>query len=431
MVFRDGKELSCFQVLFHARGGTLFQTKLQNKKTKDLSQFTELHNQQLTAVIPIKNERSFFLKFTDGFMLWIKCYGSNGNVSLFQNERGISTFIASHQKDLEINPTTFLAEHFTEVAKKSTVKKGLHFSNLGEKYAVLQNENTLYETPNILQALDRYASEFLKLDAFEQHRKNEQTVLLKEIKKQEQQLTKSSDRLHQLQHERPLKEIADVVMANLHEIKAGSKSATLHDFYSDTFITVEFSEHESPQEHAEKLYRKSKNRKKEIQKLDELISASKNKLEQLHTKLLKLQNMQPGEFAPKKSSGKTSPKKAVAEEKFYKYEIDEFQIYIGKNAANNEELSFRFAHKNDTWLHAAQGIAGSHVLIKNVNKKPIPKVVLEQAAAYAAWYSKARNSSLVPVLYTEAKYVRKSKSGHVGEVVVEKFSVIDIVPKKP
>ena len=431
LVFRNKKELLCLRVIFNARGGTLFQTKLGHKKTKDLSQFSELLNQQLLAVISIKNERSFFLKFSNGFMLWIKCYGSNGNISLFQNEIGISTFISVHQKDLATSPTTFLTKHFTTVAKKSIQQKGLHFSDLGDTYVVMQNEEVLFETPTILQALDRYASEFLKLDSFELYKKNELSVLQKEIKKNEQQVTKSSDRLHQLQHERPLKEIADAVMANLHDIKPGSSSATIHNFYSDTLITVEFLENESPQEHAEKLYRRTKNRIKEIEKLNEIVLSAKNKLQHLRSEIIKFQDMQLGDLALKKNIGKTERKKIVAEDKFYKYEKDGFLIFIGKNAGSNEELSFRFAHKNDIWLHAAQSIAGSHVLIKNGSKKPIPNSVLEQAASYAAWYSKARNSSLVPVLYTEAKYIRKSKKGHIGEVVVEKFSVIDIVPKKP
>lgn len=105
-------------------------------------------------------------------------------------------------------------------------------------------------------------------------------------------------------------------------------------------------------------------------------------------------------------------------------------VLVGKSAANNDELTMKFAKPNDIWLHA-RGTSGSHVVLKmHTNDKP-PKYILEQAAQIAAYYSGARNAKHVPVIYTYKKYVRKPKGANPGSVVVTKEDVIIVEPKLP
>lgn len=112
------------------------------------------------------------------------------------------------------------------------------------------------------------------------------------------------------------------------------------------------------------------------------------------------------------------------------YRAGGYEIWVGRNAQSNDEL-LRLARKDDLWLHA-RGSAGSHVVVRvpKRNDRP-PQTVLESAAALAAWYSKQKGSSLVPVILTHRKYVRKPKGAPAGAVLVDKEDVLLVKPSLP
>jgi predicted ribosome quality control (RQC) complex YloA/Tae2 family protein len=119
-------------------------------------------------------------------------------------------------------------------------------------------------------------------------------------------------------------------------------------------------------------------------------------------------------------------------EKFKKFELeDDYIIYVGKSAANNDELTMHFAKPNDIWLHA-RGTGGSHTVLrmKGKEEKP-PKLILQKAAEIAAYYSQARKGKFVPVAYTYKKYVHKPKGANPGSVVISKEQVLMVEPKIP
>ncbi len=108
-----------------------------------------------------------------------------------------------------------------------------------------------------------------------------------------------------------------------------------------------------------------------------------------------------------------------------------WDILVGKSNADNDELSLKIAAKDDYWFHAWQA-AGSHVVLRLPDKKAIPeKQTLLEAASLAAWYSKARGSSKVPVIYSQAKYVRKPKKLPPGKVIVEREKQLMVKPADP
>lgn len=102
-------------------------------------------------------------------------------------------------------------------------------------------------------------------------------------------------------------------------------------------------------------------------------------------------------------------------------------LYIGKNARNNEQLTFAFAKPNDIWLHA-RGSAGSHCVLRGASMQHRDEIHL--AAGIAAWHSAAKHSELVPVMYTLKKHVRRAKNLPPGQVVVEREEVILVRPSK-
>lgn len=108
-----------------------------------------------------------------------------------------------------------------------------------------------------------------------------------------------------------------------------------------------------------------------------------------------------------------------------------FEVWAGKNSANNDLLTLRHSRPNDLWFHT-RGVGGSHVVLKVGSAAGDPsKEAIRQAASIAAYYSKHRNAKRVPVAYTEKKYVRKPKGAAPGSVLVDREKVIMVDPNLP
>ena len=103
---------------------------------------------------------------------------------------------------------------------------------------------------------------------------------------------------------------------------------------------------------------------------------------------------------------------------FRRYRIDgRWEVWIGRSSEENDHLTHRASHPRDLWLHA-QAVAGSHVILRTGGRPDqVPRPVLEKAAALAALHSKARHSALVPVIWTERRYVRRPRKAPPGTAV--------------
>jgi predicted ribosome quality control (RQC) complex YloA/Tae2 family protein len=117
---------------------------------------------------------------------------------------------------------------------------------------------------------------------------------------------------------------------------------------------------------------------------------------------------------------------------FRRFRLDGgYEVWVGRNARENDDLTFHHAKKFDLWMHA-RGVAGSHAILRHPNRSARPdRHVIEKAASIAAYFSKARGSSLVPVIVVERKFVRKRKGAAPGAVVVDREDVVLAVPALP
>ena len=107
---------------------------------------------------------------------------------------------------------------------------------------------------------------------------------------------------------------------------------------------------------------------------------------------------------------------------------DNWHVYIGKSGENNDELTFKFANKQDYWFHA-QGVPGSHVILKSQHKEQAPPYhILEQAAGIAAANSKAKHSSTVPVIYTQVRYISRIRNAPKGTVNTRNEKTLFVEP---
>jgi predicted ribosome quality control (RQC) complex YloA/Tae2 family protein len=207
----------------------------------------------------------------------------------------------------------------------------------------------------------------------------------------------------------------------------------LLNFYTGEQIQVILKPKQKPQDLAASLYRKSKNRKLELDQLDKTLTAKAGVAESLQATIDQL--LEVSDFRGLKAFRKTSkdelPQAKNEESSPFKvFEFEGFIIWVGKSAKDNDEMLRSFVHKDDLWLHARQ-VAGSHVVIRRKGMPVVPQQVLERAASLAAFYSKLKTDSLSPVIVTEAKYVRKVKGSAPGSVMVSKEKVILVAPKGP
>lgn len=256
-----------------------------------------------------------------------------------------------------------------------------------------------------------------------------------------------SKNVHQLEIDRNPEEIGHLIMANLHAIPAGMKEAEVEDFYTAGTVKIRLKPELSPQENAARYYEKSKQRKGKLRYLKSQLLEIEDKLLTAELEVERFESLPLPEALTlseegfdyaqlkliRKATKQLSKEQQASEEgrsPFRTYQKEGYQIFVGKNARNSDELSFKFATKNDTWLHA-KDVTGSHVIIRHRAGQNVPIVVLEFAAGLAAWFSKRKNDGLVPVQFTPRKYIRKRKGDAPGKVVVDREEVIMVEPVKP
>jgi predicted ribosome quality control (RQC) complex YloA/Tae2 family protein len=162
----------------------------------------------------------------------------------------------------------------------------------------------------------------------------------------------------------------------------------------------------------------------ELAYLEGILTAMQNALEEADIEEIRAELAEEGFIKKRKTK-----KGAVRQKKpkpYHYVSSDGFHIYIGKNNRQNDELTLKFANGADYWLHT-KDIPGSHVIIKTEGH-PVPEKTLNEAAMLAAFYSKARGGSLVPVDYTLKKNVKKPSGAKPGMVIYETNKTAYVTP---
>lgn len=255
-------------------------------------------------------------------------------------------------------------------------------------------------------------------------------LLKKRIRKSENYIAKNKEKLKEITASRNPEEVANILMANLHVVEKGLSKVVLTDFYSTEPITIKLNVKLSPQKNAENYYRKAKNRHQEIKSIKTNIKSKETLIDFLSKQILDIQDIESGKELRKykKSNGLEQKRKNQNEtHPYHLFELDGWQILVGKNSKANDQLTLKVANKNDLWLHA-KDVAGSHVVIKERPGQNFPNHIIEYAASLAAGNSKHKTDTLTPVIYTPKKFVRKIKGAPAGQVMVEKEEILMIEP---
>ena len=252
--------------------------------------------------------------------------------------------------------------------------------------------------------------------------------LTRKIAIQEKELIATYDR------ER-LRQLGDILTANIHRIQKGQTVIACEDFYDENMalIDIPLSPILSPQQNAAKFYKdysRMKNAEKELTRqialgkeelhylqsvLDELgRAASEQELEEIRRELQETGYVKADTGKRKMKQSKLAPMRFES--------TDGYPIYVGRNNKQNDELTFRMARKDDLWLHASK-VHGSHVIIACAGTTP-PDNTITQAAQLAAYYAETGSGQNIAVDMTPVKQVKKIPNGKPGMVIYHSYKTV-------
>ncbi|NIK10729.1 Rqc2 family fibronectin-binding protein [Alkalibacillus almallahensis] len=260
--------------------------------------------------------------------------------------------------------------------------------------------------------------------------KNEKAKNERKIKKQEKTLAKA-------EQAEDYQKYGELLTAHLHLVKLGDETVDVMDYYDpeQKTITLELDPNKSPSDNAQyyfKQYQKLKKSKEvvlvEIEKAKQEIDYFERLIQQLEqARQDDVQDMreeleEEGYLKAKQQKSKKKKQKWLQPDHYQA--SDGTELIVGRNNKQNEFVTNRMANKNDIWLHT-KDIPGSHVIIRHSD--PSDETILE-AAMIAAYYSKAKHSSTVPVDYTAIKHVRKPNGAKPGYVTYDNQQTVYVTP---
>ena len=236
-----------------------------------------------------------------------------------------------------------------------------------------------------------------------------------------------------------LRQLGDIVTANIHRITKGQTLLEAEDFYDEEMKTIQIplSPLLSPQQNAGKFYKDYAKLKTAEKELTRQMTLAEQELQYLESVLEELsraetegeleeirQELQVGGYI-RGDTGRKRMKQARSQPMRFE-STDGYPVYVGRNNHQNDELTFRLARKDDIWLHA-QKVHGSHVIISCGGTTP-PDDTVTQAAQLAAYYAETKGGQNIPVDVTPVKQVKKTPGGKPGMVIYHTYKTVIVNP---
>lgn len=233
----------------------------------------------------------------------------------------------------------------------------------------------------------------------------------------------------------------DLITANIYKITDGMTEIELQNYYESDLpiVKVTLDPQLTPSQNAQRYYKKYNKAKTAELEAAKQIEASRNDLAYLESTLAAVENAETEAdinairselisegYLNRKVNPKKQKQNSSKPIKFIS--SDGFEIYVGKNNTQNDYLTLKFANSSDIWFHT-KNIHGSHTVIKLGLNKDVPNSTIREAAELAAYYSKARESSQVPVDYTQVKNVKKPNGAKPGMVIYDSYNTVYVTPK--
>ena len=222
----------------------------------------------------------------------------------------------------------------------------------------------------------------------------------------------------------------DLLKSKLHELQPGQAEIIVLEYSENELaeVCIPLNPQESPQQNLKVLYRRAEKLERSRPHVKRRITETQSQLESLGVALEQLAGLRDDvavaawesrlplwmQATRPREVNKTSSKRTKVSGPLIRISSDGLEIWVGRNARENETVTFRWAKGNDWWLHA-QGVGGAHVVIRNFGGD-LPTRTLEEAAQLATYFSKLRKAGRAEVDYTRRKHVRRVRGGPAGLV---------------
>ena len=322
-----------------------------------------------------------------------------------------------------------------EILNRGKIQKVLTYNEFSEfnqkENATLENERKYFETLN--EGLNTYFKTTITSNVISEKKKNLLKYVDSQIKKFKKIEKNIKVDLKKNENFEKYKNIGDILAANMHQIKYGMKKITVFDFYNNEEVTINLDPILSPNDNLNFYYNKYNKGKRTISALDSRFLDIQNEIRyfeeikmfiEKENDFIGIEEIE-NELNLSNSGNKIKNKIKLNKSKkreLLSFDYKGFQIFVGRNNKENEEISFSKGQPNDIWMHI-KDIPGSHVLILR-NNKEVPEDVLLHAANLACEYSKAKKGDKVTVDYCERKFVKKIKNSKPGNVIYTNFHTL-------
>ena len=306
-----------------------------------------------------------------------------------------------------------------------TLYNDLKFINKDSMSTILEG---YYKTKDIKDRIHQRASDLKKSISVKLER-----LYHKQEKQEEELLEAENADIYKVKGE--------LLTAYIYMIEKGMDSVEVQNFYDPNYenVTISLNKNLTPSENAQKYFKKYNKLKTAKKEITSQIAINKEEIDYLENIILSIENCENLaelqdikdeliRLGYSKSSGKLKSKKETAlTTKPHEFISSEgFKILVGKNNKQNDYLTLRIADPDDIWMHT-KNIPGSHVIIKCAGKDVSEQTIYE-GAMLAAYFSKSKMSSQVPVDYTKKKYVKKPSGSKPGMVIYETNSTMYVTP---
>ncbi len=364
-------------------------------------------------------------------------YRFSGNTKMMKCEVDCAAFVV-HTVDFLKNICGGIYE--PSLVIEPSEKKPVAFScvRLGQYEGAYKIE----EYDSISEVIDS----FFEIRSRREHMNRRSAALLKlihnNIERCQKKIVMHKEHIRSAQDRDKYKMYGDLLTANLYRVKYGDKSVSVQNYYSESGekIEIPLKADISPSQNAQRFYKRY-NKAKTTEKfaseqleiaenekyyLESVADALENadtpvELDEIRQELMTEGYIAKQNNAKKKQQKKSEPIKIIS--------VDGYEILIGRNNRQNDELTLKSAYSTDLWFHTKE-IPGSHTIIRTRGTGEAPETTMMQAAKLAAYYSKARNSSKVPVDYTLIKNVKKPNGAKPGMVIYDRYNTVYVTPSE-
>lgn len=291
---------------------------------------------------------------------------------------------------------------------------------------------------SVSQCLEAFYQEKAEQDVVKQKMHNLIRFLSNERNKNAAKIEKLQQTKEEAQEGEKYRLFGELLTAHLYQIQKGQKEVEVYNYYEEepTLLTIPLNPELSPVENAQAYFKKYNKAKNSLEIVDQQIRLARQEVEYLDTILQQIEGAGMKDLEEiqeelieqgylknrnKKEVRKNTPKKPTLEQ----YTSSEnIHILVGKNNKQNDYLTHKIADDENTWLHT-KDIPGSHVIIRS---NQFGEATLYEAAQLAAYYSKGKNSSQVPVDYTLVRHVKKVRGAKPGFVIYDHQKTLYITP---